>query len=104
MLHSGLTAKIGLDKLGQIKEDDKVAITAAAGGVGQMAVQWAKYQGCFVVAITSSPEKVDDKVAITATDAGVGQMAVQWAKTSGVFCGCDHFIACKSRLLAKFGI
>lgn len=33
-------------------------ITAAAGGTGQIAVQWAKQHGCHVIAMASTPEKV----------------------------------------------
>ena len=32
-------------------------ITAAAGGTGQIAVQWAKQRGAYVIGTTSSPEK-----------------------------------------------
>ena len=32
-------------------------ITAAAGGTGHIAVQWAKSKGCYVVGLTSSKEK-----------------------------------------------
>lgn len=54
---NGLTASIGLDQAGRIKAGDKVLITAAAGGTGQVAVQWAKLQGCEVIALTSSDTK-----------------------------------------------
>jgi len=54
---NALTAAIGLDKAGRIQEGEKVLITAAAGGTGQIAVQWAKHRGCFVIGTTSSPEK-----------------------------------------------
>jgi hypothetical protein len=54
---SGLTAAIGLDIAGQIKSTDKVLITAAAGGTGQICVQWAKKKGCHVIGTTSSDSK-----------------------------------------------
>lgn len=54
---NGLTASIALDKTGQIKAGEKVLITAAAGGTGQIAVQWAKSKGCYVIGTTSSDEK-----------------------------------------------
>lgn len=53
----GLTASIGLDFAGRIKKGDKVLITAAAGGTGQVCVQWAKSNGCYVIGTTSSDEK-----------------------------------------------
>ncbi|WAR01693.1 PTGR3-like protein [Mya arenaria] len=55
---SGNTASISLDKVGEIKEGETVLITAAAGGTGQIAVQWAKLKGCHVIGTCSSPEKV----------------------------------------------
>lgn len=56
-LVNGLTASIALDLKGQIKSGEKVLITAAAGGTGQIAVQWAKKKGCYVIGTTSSDEK-----------------------------------------------
>ncbi|RWS28553.1 quinone oxidoreductase-like protein [Leptotrombidium deliense] len=53
----GLTAAIGLDEVGRIKKGETVLITAAAGGTGQIAVQWAKMRGCHVIGTCSSPEK-----------------------------------------------
>ncbi|CAM6031342.1 unnamed protein product, partial [Sphagnum compactum] len=57
LLVSGLTAAIGLDQCGRIKNGDKVLITAAAGGTGHICVQWAKQRGCYVIGTTSSKEK-----------------------------------------------
>ncbi|XP_013778328.1 prostaglandin reductase 3-like [Limulus polyphemus] len=57
LLVSGLTASIGLDKVGDLKAGEKVIITAAAGGLGQICVQWAKNYGCHVIAICSSEEE-----------------------------------------------
>ncbi|KAG4065564.1 hypothetical protein HA402_004155 [Bradysia odoriphaga] len=54
----GLTAAIGLDSAGKVKAGDKVLITAAAGGTGHIAVQWAKSKGAYVIGITSSDDKV----------------------------------------------
>lgn len=34
-------------------------ITAAAGGTGQIAVQWAKQRGCYVIGMTSSAAKAE---------------------------------------------
>ncbi|CAG2109398.1 unnamed protein product [Medioppia subpectinata] len=54
----GITAAIGLDNAGFIKKTDKVLVTAAAGGTGMVAVQWAKQKGCYVIGMTSTEEKV----------------------------------------------
>jgi hypothetical protein len=56
-LNSGLTAAIGLSERAKIRSGDKVLITAAAGGTGHIAVQWAKMKGCHVIGITSTDEK-----------------------------------------------
>ena len=48
-----------MDDYGRIKPGDKVLITAAAGGTGQICVQWAKSKGCHVIGTTSSDEKAD---------------------------------------------
>jgi NADPH:quinone reductase-like Zn-dependent oxidoreductase len=54
---SGLTALGGLEILGKIHKGQNVLVTAAAGGTGQFAVQWAKYRGCRVAGTCSSAEK-----------------------------------------------
>jgi len=59
LLVSGLTAAISLDVVGEIKAGEKVLITAAAGGTGQVAVQWAKKAGCHVIGTCSTDEKVE---------------------------------------------
>lgn len=56
---SGLTAALALDKVAEVKPSDVVLVTAAAGGTGQFAVQWAKHKGCKNVIGTCS---TDDKV------------------------------------------
>ncbi|ELU06398.1 hypothetical protein CAPTEDRAFT_173764 [Capitella teleta] len=58
-LVSGLTAAISLEKVGEIRRGEKVLVTAAAGGTGQFAVQWAKAHGCHVIGTCSSDEKVE---------------------------------------------
>lgn len=55
---SGATAAIALDKMGDLKAGETVLVTAAAGGTGQFAVQWAKRAGCHVIGTCSSDDKV----------------------------------------------
>jgi len=58
-LVSGLTASLALDFIGEIKPTDTVLVTAAAGGTGQFAVQWAKSKGCRVLGTCSSADKIE---------------------------------------------
>ena len=50
---TGLTAIQALDKAG-IKEDDRILIHAGSGGVGSLAIQYAKAKGAIVYTTTSS--------------------------------------------------
>lgn len=59
LLVSGLTAAISLDKVGCLQPNETVLVTAAAGGTGQFAVQWARVQGCHVIGTCSNGEKAD---------------------------------------------
>lgn len=76
---SGLTAAIALDKVGEIKSGQTVLVTAAAGGTGQFAVQWAKQAGCHVIGTCSSDAKVEFLKSL----------------------GCDHVINYKEEDLRK---
>src|SRR5688572_31970425 len=54
---SAVTAFFGLCDIGDLRPSDRVVVSAAAGGVGQMAVQIARIEGCRVVGIAGGPEK-----------------------------------------------
>ena len=54
---SGETAIVGLDQIGRAKAGDTVAISAAVGAVGHVAVQYARRIGCRVVGIVGGPDK-----------------------------------------------
>ena len=56
---SGLTAYFGFKKVGNLKKGEIVVVSAAAGAVGEIAVQLAKNAGCFVIGIASSKKKCD---------------------------------------------
>ena len=53
---TGRTAYLGM-KLADLKKEDTVLISAAAGAVGNVAGQIAKIKGCRVIGITGSEEK-----------------------------------------------
>lgn len=57
LLVSGATAYIALKRLGDLAKGETVMVTAAAGGTGQFAVQFAKQAGCHVIGTCSSDEK-----------------------------------------------
>jgi NADPH:quinone reductase-like Zn-dependent oxidoreductase len=54
---TGLTADHALFTVGRVRPGERVAITAAAGGVGTMAVQLAARTGARVLAVASTPAK-----------------------------------------------
>lgn len=53
------TAYLTLNTVGEMGTDETVLITAAAGGVGHLAVQLAKIAGNHVIGTCGSPRKVD---------------------------------------------
>lgn len=54
---SAVTAYFGLRDVGGLKPNDRVLVSAAAGGVGQIAVQIARIEGCRVAAIAGGAGK-----------------------------------------------
>jgi len=55
----GLTAYLGLTKIGEPKAGETVVISGAAGAVGNLVGQIAKIKGCRVIGIAGSDEKVN---------------------------------------------
>ena len=55
---TGHTAYIGLFRIGELKKDQTVLVSAAAGSVGSIVCQIAKNMGCKVIASTGNDEKV----------------------------------------------
>lgn len=53
----GLTAYVGLLKIGELKDGERVFVSAASGAVGQIVCQIAKAKGCYVVGSVGSDEK-----------------------------------------------
>lgn len=56
---SALTACAMLEQTGKLERGETVLITAAAGGAGHFAVQFAKLAGCVVIGTCSSTRKED---------------------------------------------
>lgn len=60
LIPTGISAMVGLERIGEVRAGDTVAVSAAAGGLGHFVVQLAKLRGCHVIALTGS----DDKLAL----------------------------------------
>ncbi len=67
----GLTAYFGLFEIGKPVAGDTVVVTAASGAVGAVVGQLAKINGCRVIGIAGSKEKVDYVVDELGFDAGI---------------------------------
>jgi NADPH-dependent curcumin reductase len=68
---TGATAWFGLFEVGQAKPDETVVISAAAGGVGTVAVQLAKRRGCRVIGIVGSDAKARWITSALGADAAI---------------------------------
>lgn len=55
----GLTAWVGLNIIGELKEGETVLVSAASGAVGSLVCQFAKLKGCRVIGSAGSAEKVE---------------------------------------------
>lgn len=58
ILLKGMTAQYLLRRIHPVAAGETIVFHAAAGGVGQIAVQWARALGATVIGTTTSPEKV----------------------------------------------
>jgi NADPH:quinone reductase len=59
LLLKGMTAQFLLRRTYKVKKRDAVVIHAAAGGVGLIAVQWARHLGAEVIAVVGSDAKAE---------------------------------------------
>ena len=55
VLSAGIPALVGLERAGDMSTEETVLITAAAGGIGHVAVQLAKLAGNYVIGTCGSP-------------------------------------------------
>jgi NADPH2:quinone reductase len=58
ILLKGMTAQYLLRQIHRVAAGETIVFHAAAGGVGQIGVQWAKHLGATVIGTTTSPGKV----------------------------------------------
>lgn len=54
---TGVSALNALEGVGEVRDGETVAISAAAGGLGHLLVQLAKLRGCHVIAVCGGPRK-----------------------------------------------
>ncbi len=88
MLVQGTTAWHILKTMAHVKQGETVAVQAAAGGVGSIAIQLAKMWGAKVIAVTSTAEKnelakslgADEVVDANSTDLAAAMMAANGGK------------------------
>lgn len=59
MMLKGMTAHYLLRRIYEVQKDDYILFHAAAGGVGQIAVQWAHALGAKIIGTVGSPEKAE---------------------------------------------
>ncbi|MGB7785077.1 MAG: NADP-dependent oxidoreductase [Salinimicrobium sp.] len=55
---TGLTAYLGLEKIGALKKGETLVVSGAAGAVGSIVGQIGKIKGCRVVGIAGSDDKI----------------------------------------------
>jgi NADPH2:quinone reductase len=58
-LLKGMTAQYLLRRIHRVAAGETIVFHAAAGGVGQIGVQWARHLGATVIGTTTSPSKVE---------------------------------------------
>ncbi len=56
---TGVSAYLALKNVAELKQDETIVVSAAAGGLGHIIVQLAKMKSCHVVAICGNQVKVD---------------------------------------------
>lgn len=54
---TGVSALVALERIGEVKTGETVAISAAAGGLGHLLVQLAVLKGCRVIGVAGGAEK-----------------------------------------------
>ena len=58
LIPTGISGMVGLERVGELRGGETVAVSAAAGGLGHIVVQIAKLAGCHVIGLTGSAQKV----------------------------------------------
>ena len=56
---TGVSALVALERIGELKDGETIAISAAAGGLGHLLVQLAALRGCRVIGVAGGKAKCD---------------------------------------------
>ena len=57
LIPTGISGMVGLERVGELRGGETVAVSGAAGGLGHIVVQIAKLAGCHVIGLTGSDAK-----------------------------------------------
>lgn len=76
--HTGLTAYVGLELVGGVKEGETVVVSAAGGAVGSVVGQIAKARGARAVGIAGGEAKCRHLVTELGFDAAIDRHAADW--------------------------
>ncbi|MDT0690091.1 NADP-dependent oxidoreductase [Salegentibacter sp. F188] len=68
---TGITAYLGLEKIGKLKEGETLLVSGAAGAVGSIVGQIGKIKKCKVVGIAGSDEKIKKITKVFKFDEGI---------------------------------
>ena len=57
LVPTGISGMVGLERIGELRGGETVAVSGAAGGLGHIVVQIAKLAGCHVIGLTGRDDK-----------------------------------------------
>jgi NADPH-dependent curcumin reductase CurA len=57
LVPTGISGMVGLERVGELRGGETVAVSGAAGGLGHIVVQIAKLAGCHVIGLTGRDDK-----------------------------------------------
>ncbi|MCF4101669.1 NADP-dependent oxidoreductase [Gillisia sp. M10.2A] len=74
---TGVTAYLGLEKIGDLKEGETLLVSGADGAVGSIVGQIGKIKGCKVIGIAGSDEKINRIKTKFGFDGGINYKTTQ---------------------------